>query len=122
MSFVILPHGFPVKEGPVIIGIIKPISYLILSISYLSSGVILTVKLCKLLISPVVATTAQDQVDQVDVVDGTEVRAAGLVLPAVRIEVHVAERAEPRGRHGDASLSRKWVFIHRNTVHSGHTG
>ena len=56
------------------------------------------------LISLVVAATAEDEVDQVDVVDGAEVGAAGLVLPAVRVEVHVAERAEPRGRHGHASL------------------
>ena len=60
-----------------------------------------------LLISFVVAAASEDEVDEVEVVDGSEVGAAGLVLPAVRVKVHVAQRAEPRGRHGHPSLSRR---------------
>ena len=58
------------------------------------------------------AAASEDEVDEVEVVDGSEVGAAGLVLPAVRVEVHVAQRSEPRGRHGHPSLSRESGFYH----------
>ena len=61
------------------------------------------------------AAAAQNEVDEVDVVDGAEVGAAGLVLPAVRVEVHVAEGAEHRGRHGHAAL----LVQNRNTIGLG---
>ena len=57
------------------------------------------------------AAAAQDQVNDTQVcVDGTKVSATGLVLSTVRVEVHMAKRAKPRGWHGDTSLSRKWVY------------